>query len=322
MNHYLFVHFRELTTPNGEQIYFGVSKDGFNWEAVNNGNPVLWAYYGDKGVRDHTIVRNTNTGKFHILATDLSLAYGMRNQYNSSWGEIGVNGSKCLSMWESTDLMNWSEQQLVKVGTESMGCVWAPDIIRSSANPDEKEYIVHWSSPHQSDGYREKCIYYSRTEDFINFSAPEVLYRKADSGCIDSAMYEENGIYYLFVKSEGNPVRLTLLKSENVTGPWQRVEAFDEAMGGVIDGAYEAPTALQFADGKWCLFIDYFGVQGVGQGYVPFIADSLEKANFQRSDADFSFPYGFKHGTILQITEAEYQNIKSFNYNIHDYSKY
>ena len=49
---YLFVHFREKTTPDGEQVYFGISRDGFHWEAVNDGAPVLWAYYGDKGVRD------------------------------------------------------------------------------------------------------------------------------------------------------------------------------------------------------------------------------------------------------------------------------
>ena len=49
MQAYLFVHFREKTTPDGEQVYFGVSKDGFNWEEVNGGAPVLWAYYGDKG---------------------------------------------------------------------------------------------------------------------------------------------------------------------------------------------------------------------------------------------------------------------------------
>ena len=57
MQAYLFVHFREKTTPDGEQVYFGVSKDGFNWEEVNGGAPVLWAYYGDKGVRDFTVVR-------------------------------------------------------------------------------------------------------------------------------------------------------------------------------------------------------------------------------------------------------------------------
>ena len=322
MSHYLFVHFREKTSPDGEQVHFGLSKDGFNWEAVNEGKPVLWAYYGDKGVRDHTIIRNSKTGKFHILATDLSLAYGMRNQYNSSWSEITVKGSKYLSMWESDDLMHWSEQQLVEIGTDDLGCVWAPDIIRASANEVKGEYIVHWSSPNKYDGFREKRIYYSKTCDFKNFSEPAVLYKKEDSGCIDSAMYEENGSFYLFVKSEGNPVRLILLKSESPTGPWERVRDFDKHMEGEIDGAYEAPTAVRLDNGKWCLFVDYFGVQGVGQGYVPFIADSLEKANFARATEKFFFPYGFKHGTILRITEEEYKNIKSFNYNIHDYSKY
>ena len=40
---YLFVHFREKTTPDGEQVYFDISRDGFHWEAVNDGVPgVLW----------------------------------------------------------------------------------------------------------------------------------------------------------------------------------------------------------------------------------------------------------------------------------------
>lgn len=36
---YLFVHFREKTTPDGEQVYFGISRDDFHWEAVNDGAP-------------------------------------------------------------------------------------------------------------------------------------------------------------------------------------------------------------------------------------------------------------------------------------------
>ena len=133
MQAYLFVHFREKTTPDGEQVYFGVSKDGFNWEEVNGGAPVLWAYYGDKGVRDFTVVRckNPQTGKekFVILATDLSLSYGMRGQYHHSWDEIGHNGSKSLAIWESDDLVNWTEQRLAKIGDEQFGCLWAPDVI-------------------------------------------------------------------------------------------------------------------------------------------------------------------------------------------------
>lgn len=45
------------------------------------------------------------------------------------------------------------------------------------------------------------------------------------------------------------------------------------------------------------------GAPGAGQGYVPFVADSLASGKFVCSDASFSFPYGYKHGTILPITE-------------------
>ena len=30
MQCYLFVHFREKTTPDGEQVYFALSRDGFH----------------------------------------------------------------------------------------------------------------------------------------------------------------------------------------------------------------------------------------------------------------------------------------------------
>lgn len=306
---YLFVHFREKTSPDGEQVYFGLSRDGFTWEAVNHGQPILWAYYGDKGVRDFTIIKCENTGKYHILATDLSLSYGMRNQYHHSWDEIGRNGSKCLSVWESADLVSWSEQRLARLGDEDFGCLWAPDIIFDRARGD---YVIHWSSSHRCNDYGQKAIYYSRTTDFETFSEPKLLYRKEDSGVIDSAMYEEDGKYYLFVKSEGNPSNIILLESDSVTGPFARIQAFDESMKAIQAGLYEAPTAVRLEDGRWCLFLDYYGVPGDGQGYVPFVADSMASGRFVRSDASFHFPYGYKHGTVIKISTQEYERIRGY----------
>ena len=310
---YLFVHFRETVapngghTPNGEQVYFGLSKDGFHWEPVNGGQPVLWAYYGDRGVRDFTIVRCRQDGKFYIFATDLSLAYGMRNQYRNSWDEIGRNGSKCFSVWESENLTDWSEQRLVKLGDENFGCLWAPDILYDR---EQDDYLLHWSSSHKCNGFGPKGIYYSRTRDFAHFSEPRLLYRKEDSGVIDSAIYEEDGRYYLFLKSESNPAKIILLRADHAAGPYSRIEAFDKSMEAVQTGLYEAPTAVRLEDGRWCLFLDYYGVSGTGQGYVPFIADSLADGRFVRADESFHFPYKFKHGTILPITMEEYARIR------------
>ena len=308
MQAYLFVHFKEKRTPDGEQVYFGSSKDGFHWEEVNGGNPVLWSYYGDKGVRDFTITR-TKEGKFIIMATDLSLSYGMLNQYQNSWAEISRNGSKYLVLWESDDLVNWSEQKMIKLGDENFGCLWAPDIIYDKKNGD---YLVHWSSSHRVNNYGNKGIYYSRTIDFIHFTEAQLLCQKEDSGVIDSAMYEEEGKYYLFLKSEQNPAKVILMESENITGPFERVYEFDKNMEVLEAGQYEAPTAVKLEDGRWCLFLDFYGCSSEEQGYVPFVAEKISTGKFVRSDQSFQFPYGFKHGTILSITIDEYHRLKAY----------
>lgn len=311
--HYLFVHFKEKTTPDGEQMYFGLSRDGLHWEDVGGGNPVLWCYYGTKGARDFTIVRDRIGGRFVILATDLSVAYGMR-QYGQQnfWEMAGNHGSACLSIWESEDLVNWSEQRLIDFSGNGFGCVWAPDVI---FDEQQQNYVLHWSSGIPADGTGKKRIYYSRTADFKQFTRPEILYGPESDDVIDSAMYEEDGKYYLFVKSYGPDSHGVIeLCSDSITGPFARVKGYH--LHEAADSTkYEAPTCLRLPDGRWCLFLDYYGAAGAAQGYVPFIADSLAQGNFVRSDAECSFPYRFKHGTVLPITEEEYERIKT-----HDWS--
>lgn len=306
MGAYLFVHFKEKETPDGEQVYFGISRDGFNWEAVNNGQPVLWSIEGEKGVRDHTIVR-TKYDKFYIISTDLCLANNLKTIYQDNWDLIMRNGSKHLSMWESEDLVNWSGQKMLELGNEDFGCLWAPDVIYDNKMED---YIIHWSSAHASNNFGHMSIYYTRTSDFKTFAQPQLLCRKDDSGIIDSAIYEENGMFYRFVKSNNNPAGVIMEYGKTFTGEYFRINAFDEEMAKLGSPHYEAPTAFKLSNGKWCLLLDYFGVRGEGQGYVPFVADNIETGRFIRSDESFSFPYRFKHGTVLSITDEEYFRIK------------
>ncbi|MFC4322916.1 glycoside hydrolase family 43 protein [Litchfieldia salsa] len=308
MEAYLFVHFKEKKTPDGEQVYFALSTDGFNWEEVNGGQPVLWSEIGEKGVRDHTIIR-TLDGKFFILATDLSLANSFNTKYKGDWENIGREGSKCLSIWESDDLVNWSEQRLIELGDEDYGCLWAPDIIYDHKHED---YVIHWSSSHASNNYGNKAIFNTRTKDFKNFSQAKILCRKDDSGIIDSAIYEEKGIYYRFLKSEKNPAGIILEKGKTLTGEFTRIHDFDKEMEKLGHHAYEAPTAFKLSNGKWCLMLDFYGVEGEGQGYVPFIADNIDSGRFIRSDERFNFPYRFKHGTVLSITMDEYNRIRNW----------
>ncbi|MCO7127898.1 glycoside hydrolase family 43 protein [Sporolactobacillus shoreicorticis] len=213
-------------------------------------------------------------------------------------------------MWKSNDLIHWQDQKMLTLGTEDFGCLWAPDVI---FNQKTNDYIVHWSSSYKCDNFKSKAIFYSRTKDFKSFGEPQILYKKDDSDVIDSAMYAEGDWYYLFVKSGNNPQSIILLRSKNITGPFERVKAFDRSMSKIEQGKYEAPTAVKVKDGRWALFLDYYGTGAEGQGYIPFIADTLESGNFIRSDKNFSFPYGYKHGTILKISDEEYSRLKAFH---------
>ena len=104
---------------------------------------------------------------------------------------------------------------------------------------------------------------------------------------------------------------IILVKSDNITGPFERIHEFDACMASLESGLYEAPTAVKLENGSWCLFLDYYGTTAEGQGYVPFIAENLASGKFFRADQKFDFPYGYKHGTIITITMEEYNRIKN-----------
>src|SRR4051812_12002638 len=86
---YLMVHFTG-ESAQGEQTYMATSSDGEFWTDLNNSQPVLMSTVGEKGVRDHTIVRSKEGNKFWILATDLRIASG------KGWGAASSSGSTKL----------------------------------------------------------------------------------------------------------------------------------------------------------------------------------------------------------------------------------
>ena len=113
---YLFAHFvGTQENANCEQMYFSVSTDGTTWKTLNSGKPVLVSDVGTQGVRDPYILRGED-GKFYIIATDLSIFH------NNNWTAAAQQGSKNIVVWESSDLVNWSDASLVKVGSDNAAC--------------------------------------------------------------------------------------------------------------------------------------------------------------------------------------------------------
>ena len=306
---YLFVHFKEKITVDGEAVYFGISKDGFNWEKVNNGKPILMSNLGDKGCRDIEIIR-LHTGGFVILTTDLCIASKFDENYNVDWKHINSHGSKCLSMWKTDDLVNFSEQKLIYFGRDDFGCMWAPEIFFDEIN---EEYLIHWGSTVAEDDFTHMSIYCSVKKYFEAFSKPKLYFTK-ENEILDSHITKVGDTYHLFYKNAHNPGMNMHATSKNLYGPFEHDDGFQEYMEENVPnpGAYEGPTTYTLPDGRWCLMLDFFGCEKEKMGYVPFVSSCPGDMDFKRADEEFSFPYGFKHGKVIEITEQEYEKLSSF----------
>lgn len=305
---YLFAHFKEKITTDGEQVYFALSRDGYNWEQLNNEKPIITCDKGEKGCRDIEVVRMKD-GKFVIVATDLCIVNRMDENYNVDWEDINHHGSKCLSIWFSDDLTSFSEQTLTYMGRDDFGCLWAPEVFYDEIND---EYLVHWSSTVKEDDFSHMAIYCSKTKDFRSFTPPELFF-KADSNILDSHITKIGDKYHFFYKHSNNPSGNMHETSETLYGGYEHDDAFDIIMQKLNSpGSYEAPTTFILPDGKWCLMLDFFGCEKAKMGYVPFISEKPGNSDFKMSKESFSFPYGFKHGHAIEISDEEYNRLKDY----------
>ena len=289
---YLFTHFvGNESSADHEQIYFSVSQTGTSWTTLNGCKPVLTSNVGEKGVRDPYILRGKD-GKFYIIATDLSI------YHNNDWGRAQSAGSQSIVVWESSDLVNWSDARLVKVAVDNAGCTWAPEAVYDKA---KGKYMVFWASRVLDDNYAKQRVYRSYTSDFKEFTTPEV-YIESDADNIDTTIVEENDMYYRFTKDESKK-SVTMMKSTSLDSGWTDVATYtiNGVAGNTVTG-YEGPTIYKNNDGGWTLLLDYYSKS---QGYKPFVTDDLSKGVF-KSAADFTFDATYRHGTVMPITQDEY----------------
>lgn len=292
MSAYLFVHFVDTQEDaTREQIYFSVSKDGKTWTTLNNKQPYLTSTVGTQGVRDPYILRGED-GKFFIIATDLSV-YNLKN----NWTAAAQQGSKSIVVWESSDLVNWSEASLVKINNDNAGCTWAPE---ACYDPEKDEYMVFWASVVSGDSYQKYRIYRSYTKDFKTFSAPE-LYIEEPNAVIDTTIIDHEGTYYRFTKNEAKS-SITMQECTSLSGDWKDVANYN--LGSMT--GYEGPTIYKLnGKNEWCLLLDYFSKS---KGYKPFVTTDITKGEFT-ADSDFSFDGTYRHGTVMPITQAEYNKL-------------
>lgn len=323
---YLYAHFKEFAGVKGEQdIFFGISKDGLNWTALNENQAVLKSNVGDKATRDPYIIRSAEGDKFYLIATDQDIyKYG-----DVRWDLLSTQGSRSLTIWESTDLVHWTNERNVPVANSiQAGCAWAPEAIYDETTG---EYLVYWSSKVESDGYARQYSWVSKTRDFYTFTEPE-LFNDLSISNIDTSMYKEGDTYYKLLKLEDGDNTHVILQSadkhplafgdevdqvaignetyNNVGGIYKQI---DNSAPGCLEsfkGSYEGATMFKFNDrDEWCVMVDEYG--GRTRGYIPFTTTDLDKENSIKAlaDEEYIMQDGGKHGVIIPITQDEYDRL-------------
>ncbi|MET7885951.1 family 43 glycosylhydrolase [Streptomyces avermitilis] len=307
---YLFAYFTGEGTADGEQIRYALSRgnDPLHWRELNAGKPVLTSDLGEKGLRDPFVIRSPKGDKFFLIATDLKM---YRNS-SGSWDQVQRHGSRSIMIWESTDLVHWTDQRLVKVAPDSAGNTWAPEAYWDDTLG---AYVVFWASKLYADddpdhtGSTYNKMLYATTKDFRTFSEPKV-WDDPGYSVIDSTVIKNKGSYYRYTKDERDPSSsspcskfITGEKSTSLTST--TYDFVSDCIGsGSIDRG-EGPTVFKSnTENKWYLFIDEYG----SRGYVPFETTDLDSGKWTMS-TDYQLPASPRHGTVMPVTRAEYDRL-------------
>lgn len=296
---YLLSHFTTESLPQGEQVYFAVSKDGLNWTDLNNKKPILVSNLGQKGVRDPFITKSKIDNKFYIIATDLCIGKG------TTWSDSVKTGSKDMVIWCSNDLINWSEPWTYSVPLDNIGCVWAPEAIYDIKR---ECYLVFWASmTYFKDNEPKQIIYQSQTKDFKTFTKPEI-YIERPGHIIDTTIIEENGTYYRFSKDETDKKCIKVDYGTDLLGIFTPIQSKS------LDDVYgvEGPTSYLLPDNKtYCLLADRFLEH---KGYLPILTTDIKSGNFTpMSDGQYNMGPSIKrHGSVLSISLEDYEKIVDY----------
>jgi len=321
---YTFPYFAGESTADGEKIYFAASHgdDPLTWDQLNDGNPVLASTMGEQGLRDPFIMRSHEGDKFYLLATDLKI-YGGNN-----FSEAQESGSKALMVWESTDLVHWGNQRMVKVSSDYAGNTWAPEAFYDDTSG---QYVVYWASnlyPTTDVASRDYTTSYNRmmyatTRDFVTFSEarPWVdVKRGTGRGTIDATVVRDGDTFYRFIKDEAS-MTVRQEKSTDLTAvvtgslptttssPWTLVRekvgvGQPNPWGGTFTNG-EGPTVYRdnHDPARWYLLIDQPSYHG-GQGYMAFTTDDIGSGDWA-SLPEAELPPNPRHGSVIPVTQTE-----------------
>lgn len=338
---YLLVHFIEDPDGYAERIYLDLSEgdDPERWHPLNGGKPVLTSTLGTTGVRDPYLVRNPQTGRVYVIATDLRVFDPHADQSRQNWHEWSHHGSTDLIIWYSDDLVHWSEPHTLDVSCRTDGthaqlgmawapeALWVPDYYPSGHEGGRGAFVLYWSSTLFDDtdtGHADPEVYdrilWGATADFTDetFSFGGVFIDRGHP-TIDTTMLQRtlpNGTVrtYRATKDNGPKANIWLDSTDALRWwepdtPWHLIQ---EDVGKGWDengepGGVEGPALFaSHSEDLTYLYVDVIP----SIGYRPMVTTDPDRGFDYLCSSKFFMTPHTKHGGVMSLTHAEYDRLR------------
>lgn len=290
--YYLFAH---MSNDNYGKLFYSVSRDGYHWETLNNGNAVVHAYSGHPDI---------------MKGRDAYYMIGVK----SSTHVPVLWRSENLTSWESTDLSKEIFNKITSLYGYENEEEWygAPKLFYDA---DQDNYIITWHAGNKGAGetreeWASKRTFYIETKDFKTFTDPKFLFSftgyDENLASIDVIIRKIDGVYYAILKDErwddeypetAKTVRIARSKG-GALGPY-------ENPGPAITPALrEAPTLVMSPDErKFRIYCERYPYE-----YELYSADSIESTDWNAEPLESP---NARHGCVVRVSEAQYRAIIS-----------
>ncbi len=269
---WLFIYFKE---PGSQGIYFALSRDGYHYTPLNDGQPWLAPAQPRELMRDVFLTRGPDH-LFHMVWT---------------WNWHGNS----LGYASSPDLLTWSAQKQIPIMQDypETNNVWAPETYWDAK---KKEWLLIWSSS-MKDSKTGNRIWSSLTPGFDTFSKPQIFF---DPGyvTIDATIFHcRTGPYRLIFKQQTyDPLTFQerVASGPTLEGPWSNIS------GPINETWSEGPSAIQVGK-QYIVFYDHYRAPRARYEAVA----TTDWKHWRDITAETSLPEHSKHGSFLHITDEE-----------------
>lgn len=302
---YLYAHMHQ----SREITCYATSKMGTYWEDMFSGNEVFdtKANTTTGGMRDAFIYRKPDGG-FMLAATDMT-------------SRLGWTSNHIMILMESPDMVHWTKNVKIDLETpenlkalggitaDEMTAAWAPQIIYDKATG---KYVMYYSV-----GFPDRHrIYYQLIDKNLNILSEPALYFDPGYDIIDADIIwnEMEQRYVMIYKCEKTSGFDRATATHLVPGAgetegtcqWTITDGFHF---GDNNQAIEAPTQWRPINSKsWNM--SYINYSGNGYGYK--VVNMGKNSNTTGSPLLISGKVAAQHGSIIKITEAEYNYLKTW----------